>query len=177
MENLSPSTETAQLPSGYIESEALDHSLILDTNTLPWLRESETEIALSRCTLQGGETFLLGSVINTHPYLVEAASAMTPQQSQNCNNMFYSRAAGFVQNGLHSNNVSTMAEASTPFSTHVMRNNGGQRVYFGVLRDTETNEPILLKLGVCDKNKQAKVARVLSSLSSRSQSRRSAKES
>lgn len=151
------------VPSGY-EQAAFVGMAQLGQEILPWVREP-LEVAVTQCSLQGGQTFYLASAVKSHPKLVEAAESMNAQQRTNADNMFYSRLAGFVQQG-YSSNVETMEDPATPANMYVMRNNGGQRVYFTIaplkMEDGQTVDTVI-RLGVCDKNQQAKALRVLSS--------------
>lgn len=164
------STQEKVIPSGYESVVAVAPSQI-GKEYLPWT-DDRAELATVRCTLQGGKSFLLASAIGTHEGLASVANEMTYQQSENCNNMFYSRIAGFVENGYHASNVDTMSDASPAMAVHVLRNKGGQRVYFGVISTPDSEERLLVKLAVCDKNMQSKVMRVFSSLRGRAQNRK-----
>jgi hypothetical protein len=150
----------SELPSGYLKTEAIRQPFVLTEADMPWLKE-DTAFGLTKCTLQSGKEFLLGSALRTHKDLVSAAEAMTEQQQSNCNNMFYSRVAGMVDGNMNAQNTDSFPNPATTFPIRVLRNKGGQRVYFGMLRDQATDMPIVLRLAACDKNKQAQVTRVL----------------
>jgi hypothetical protein len=150
------------LPSGYNRVEQYPVTAQVDSETLPWLQEP-TDLTLARCTLDSGESFLMANVVGTNDRLIQAAKGLSEQQTKNVNNMFYSRLPQYVSEG-HSPAVDTMVDVVTPFPIKVMRNNGGQRVYFGVtqlqLADGDTR-PVLLRIGACDKNKQALVIKTI----------------
>ena len=146
------------LPSGYRSIEQLPNASYVTPDQLPWLARPQ-ELSTVRCTLQGGETFLLASAVGTHPDLVKAANSMTSQQGKNTNNMLYSRLAGFVSNGYSSPQVSSCD--TMPIPTFVLRNNGGQRVYFAMLSSPDSEERLFIKLAVCDKNHQQNVMDVI----------------
>ncbi len=159
---------TPKMPSGYESSMLLEAKAMVDERTLPWLKEP-VELSVSECQLQGGDRFLVASAVGTHPKLVEAADAMTEGQKQNTDNMFYSRIPEVISKGF-SPSVETMPKPSIDFPIHVMRNNGGQRVYFariGLGLEQEQNlGPVVVRLSVCDKNKQGLVMKVLSGFKS-----------
>jgi hypothetical protein len=175
------SINNPNLPSGFLTVEQYPHEAVLTEVVLPWIaRGQETRVAIAECSLQNGQTFLLASAIGSHPKLVEAANAMTQQQSEIANNMFYSRIQTYLDQG-HAPNIETMPEVGTNFPIKVMRNKGGQRVYFGLARvtlsDGSEDMPVVLKLGSCDKNKQGLVTSVLSSLGSRTNKLRNSRGS
>jgi hypothetical protein len=163
------SNKSPNLPSGYESSESLNRDVRIDGDTLPWLSEPYN-VSLSRCTLQTGETFLIASVIGTNPKLIEAANGMNEGQQRNTDNMLYSRIPTFLSQG-YSPAVETMPDPITNFPIGVMRNKGGQRVYFARIRlgvpEEDISGPTIIKLAVCDKNKQAKVMSALSGMSTR----------
>jgi hypothetical protein len=169
--------QTPKMPSGYEASQGLQEKAIIDKDILPWLADPR-ELAVSECTLQSGKTFLLASAIGTNPKLIEAAKSMTSGQRQNTDNMFYSRIPAIVSNG-YSPNIESMPSPVTDFPILVMRNNGGQRVYFARvnlgLSKEQTDSPTILRLAVCDKNRQSVVISVLSGLSDRQSHRKLSK--
>ena len=162
---------TISMPSGYESSHGLQERATVDGNTLPWLNQPQ-ELAVSQCTLQSGETFLLASAVGTSPKLVEAANGMTDKQRQNTDNMFYSRIPAVVSKG-YSPSIEIMPSPVTDFPIHVMRNKGGQRVFFARvnlgLPEEQTLGPTIVRLAVCDKNKQSLVVSVLCSASDKTQ--------
>lgn len=170
-------TQTINTPSGYESSHGLQERATVDGNTLPWLDRPQ-ELSVSQCTLQSGETFLLASAVGTSPRLVEAANAMTDSQRQNVDNMFYSRIPTVVSKG-YSPSVGSIPTPVTDFPIHVMRNKGGQRVYFARvnlgLKEEQTSGPTVVRLAVCDKNKQGVVMSVLSTANDRQNRRKMSK--
>lgn len=163
--------ETPNLPSGYRSVEQLPQPARIDGTVLPWLRDVY-DLSLAHCELDNGASFLLASAVGTHPDLVKAAEAMNDHEQRSTNNMFYSRLASFVDSG-HSPQVETLPEPSTPFPVRVMRNKSGQRVYFAVPRlvvpstverPQPSEEPVVIRLGACDKNKQKLVVPVLTKI-------------
>ena len=161
-----PRSEIEKVPSGYDSSEYLGSDLSVDASVLPWLESSERfQIHVSKMDVTGSKPFLIASVIGSNKHLIQAASGMTDHQSEVTNNMFYSRLPGFLETG-QSSNVDTLDESSTAFPIKVMRNKSGQRVYFARvnlgLPEEEQFGPTILRLGVCDKNHQMTVMKVLS---------------
>jgi hypothetical protein len=160
-------------PSGYEQSFSLVDPVNITRDVLPWLENGDSyTLYISRCVIQGGKEFLLASAIGSNPTLIEAANGMTEKQKQHTDNMFYSRLPELINNG-YSPNIETMASTTTGQPIYVMRNRSGQRIYFsrsylGVDEEIELG-PTILRLAVCDKNKQDCVMKVLSSLSIRSQ--------
>lgn len=177
MSELTPKQPETNLPSGFISAEQLHQPLTLDETVLPWLKEP-TQVSVARCELEGGKGFYLASAIGTNRRLVDAAEAMNNHQKRITDNLFYSHIPGYIESGF-ANNVETMPNQATSFAIHVMRNRGGQRVYFGMPRlslDKKSEPvPVVLRLGVCDKKEQDDVMKVLSNESKRSQSRKRAK--
>lgn len=170
--------QTIKTPSGYESSHGLQERATVDSNTLPWLDQPQ-ELAVSQCTLQSGETFLLASAVGTSPKLVEAANGMTDKQRHNTDNMFYSRIPSIVSKG-YSPSIEIMPSPVTDFPIHVMRNKGGQRVYFTRvnlgLPEEQASGPTIVRLAVCDKNKQSVVVSVLSSASDKTRRWKMSKE-
>lgn len=138
--------------------------LTVGQGELPWLSEP-VELGAVLVTMRD-ETcpkFIVASAIGTNRRLTSAAEGMTDRQRENTDNMFWSRVSTFVRDGFHSR-VETMPDPVTERPMHVMRNSGGQRVYFNIRR-AEDGTPIVTRLGVCDKNRQSPVLKVLSSAS------------
>lgn len=153
------------LPSGYVKAEQLPNPVEIDENVLPWL-EGPYALYVAACELIDGTQFLTGSVVGSSNKLIHAAEGMTDKQRTITDNMFYSRIAGYMQNGGQSSGVESVPKAKTDFAVHVMRNNGGQRVYFGVAnlklnKDDADTRPVVLRLAVCDKNRQGDIFKVL----------------
>lgn len=164
------------VPSGY-ESSSTIRDIAIDSSVLPWLKEPY-DLTVSEVALQSGSRFLLASAIKSHDRLTAAANGMTEGQRKNADNMFYSRVPSVVEQG-YSSNVETMPSPSTEFPIYVMRNKGGQRVYFARislgLSEENMTGPTVLRLGVCDKNKQGDVMAVPSSLDRRANRRKLSK--
>lgn len=136
-------------------------SVALDSEVLPWL-DGPVELTSALITMKDRECppFLVASAIGTSDQLTHAAEAMTPNQRVNTDNMFWSRVGNFVRDGYHPK-VETMPKSSTEDPIHIMRNNGGQRVYF-MLRTTDKGMPTIIRLAACDKNRQKFAMKVLS---------------
>ncbi len=166
--------QTQNIPSGYTEVAKVQERLSLGPENIPWMDEPK-EFQVVLCKVQGGSEFLLASALKTHDGLADSADAMTEHETRNCNNMFYSRVAGYIQNGNSSPLVETFPDASTSFPIKVCRNDGGQRVYFGVMRDEASGRTVILKIGACDKNKQKYVTGILTSTSKRNHRRKTTK--
>lgn len=151
-----------ELPSGYTEARSLEVPLKISPEQFPWLDKPQ-DLQLARCTLQDGESFYLASAIGTHPKLVESAEGMNPHQKRNTDNMFYSRVPEVVKQGF-SHHAETMPEPTTAFAIFVLRNRGGQRVYFArptlELPQGMEKLPLIIRLGACDKNQQGKTLSV-----------------
>lgn len=142
-------------------SEMAAKPVVLGTEDLPWLNEP-VELTAAAVTMKD-ETcppFLVASALGTSDRLVDAAQGMTEGQRENTDNMFWSRIGNFVKDGYHPR-IETMPKPSTEEPIHVMRNNGGQRVYF-TFRKTDEGMPVVVRLAVCDKNKQKQVMKMLS---------------
>ncbi len=160
---------TLSMPSGYEASERLEQLASINETVLPWL-QGPYELTVTKCRLGSGEEFLIASALGTHPKLADAARAMTDKQRQITDNMFYSRLPAIVING-YSPNIETMPKPITDFPVYVMRNNGGQRVYFSRislgLAEEQQCGPVIVRLAVCDKNKQQLAISVISGMGSR----------
>jgi hypothetical protein len=168
--------QSPRMPSGYESSLTLPEQVFVDQDILPWVEEP-FPLTISEFTLQGGESFKMASAIGSHQKLIEAAKAMTEGQRRNTDNMFYSRIPIVVSQG-YSPNVETMQNPTTDFPIFVMRNNGGQRVYFGRTNlnvGGRESEPVIIRLAACDKNKQALVMPVLSAEGYRQKQRKRGK--
>lgn len=167
---------TPQLPSGFEAVRALQEYALVDETVLPWV-DGQVELSLAECRLANGESFILANAVGTHPKLVAAAEAMTDQQQTNVNNMFYSRIQTYVEQG-YAPNIESMPAPGTGFPIKVMRNQGGQRVYFGMtnlLLTSGETRPVVMRLAACDKNKQSSVTSVLTGLSDKAMRRRNTK--
>jgi hypothetical protein len=165
------------MPSGYENSHSLEQTVSVDDGVLPWLK-GPYDLKITECTLQSGEIFLLSSAVGTSPKLVEAAQAMTDSQLKITDNMFYSRIPTVVSQR-YSPSVETMPSTATEFPISVMRNKGGQRVYFARINlglpQEQNYGPTIVRLGVCNKNKQGAVMSVLSGSSDRQNRRKMSK--
>ena len=163
------------LPSGYAETMHIDEKVVLGKNVLPWLTGPDYEVNVVDCTLQSGKHFLLASAVGSHPALIDAAMSLDRVQNNAVNNMFYSRIPEIAEKG-YSPSVDSVPNPITPYSLMVMRNPAGQRVYFARLLIGSILEdqygPTIVRLAVCDKNKQAKVMNVLSGMSERTKRQR-----
>lgn len=157
------------LPPGVQSSELYRDHFELDSTTLPWLHEPY-DVSIVRCVVSDDTNYLLASAVGSHRKLEEAANGLTPHQSGVVNNMFYSRLAAFAQHGNAVSTIDTLPNPATPFPIRVMRNQGGQRAYFGVpllpVGESGALLPVVLRLGVCDKNKQTLVMPVLADVTS-----------
>lgn len=161
------------LPSGYQRVEQLDTPSLLTPDHLPWL-QTDQEFSTVRCTLTSGKSFLLASAVGTHKDLISAAANMNDHQDRNTNNMFYSRVAGFVENNYTpSAQVNTITDTSG-IPTYCLRNAGGQRAYFGVVKAPHSDDRLIVKIAMCDKEHQGKVMRVIADSQSAKKSRHKA---
>lgn len=153
----------------------------IDSTVLPWVADGEYSTSLSRVVVQDGTEFLLGSVVDSHKQLLRAAEGMSDHQRQIADNMFYSRIAAFIGNG-HSRNVEAVNNAVTESPIYAMRNNGGQRVYFVMTNlALDSSKPdqtssVVLRVAVCDKNRQAVALKLLTSNSAGSRRKLHSKE-
>jgi hypothetical protein len=142
-------------------SEQAAQPITLGSEDLPWL-DSPVELSAALVTMEDTTCppFLVASAIRASDKLVDAANGMTKGQRENTDNMFWSRIGGFVRDGYHSR-IETMPEPATKEPIYVMRNNGGQRVYFASRR-AEDGTQTIIRLAACDKNKQGRVMNVIS---------------
>jgi hypothetical protein len=173
-ETLTSTRHQELIPSGFESASQLPETAFVDGDILPWMADREAELTVAHVTLQGGGDFYLASAVGTHDKLVKAANALSGQQQQNVDNMLYARLPSFVRDG-HASNIETLPSPSTGFPIRVMRNHGGQRLYFAQADMPMSNgnrEQVFLRLGVCDKSSQALVLGVLSGLSARETRRR-----
>ncbi len=163
------------LPSGYAGTKQLDKSVVLGKDILPWLSGPDYKVTVVDCSLQSGRHFLIASAVGSHPSLIEAATSLDKVQNNSVNNMFYSRIPEIIEKG-YSPSVDSIPSPVTTYDLKVMRNPAGQRVYFARLLIGASLEnqygPTIVRLAVCDKNKQAKVMKVLSDMSEGEQRRR-----
>lgn len=158
-----PNLEATGLPSGYVRAELMPFQAVVDGTVLPWLGDKQRQFSVAECEVQGGVTFLLASAISTHAKLTEAANRLNVKQQGNVDNMMYSRLPPFIEHH-RSPLVDIMENPITPFPVYVMKNQGGQRVYFAKtnLPTTDgTARNIVVRLGVCDKSDQELVCSVL----------------
>lgn len=170
-EHKAPTNFDSNMPPGIISSEMLPGRFELPEGTLPWV-DGPYEVSIARCDTGDDTSYLLASVVGSHKQLEGAAEAMTDKQSRNANNMFSSRLAGYMQHG-QAPGVDLLPKPVTDFNIHVMRNNGGQRVFFGItevaINDGEPPQPVVLRLAACDMNRQSQVIRVLTTASANEQ--------
>lgn len=146
----------------------------LKAEEFPWL-QTDTTLSTALVTMEDVTCppFRFGSAIGTNAKLVQAAEGMSEGQSRNADNMLWSRIGGFVRDK-HSSSVEKMPESSTASPIHVLRNNGGQRVYF-IAREAQDGVIEVIRLAACDKNKQGDVMSRLSSASDRKSQRKLSK--
>lgn len=151
-----------QLAHESIQSSEYIGQMSVDSQFLPWISEPVELLGGALVTMRDEKCppFIVRSAVGTNKRLEGAAQAMTEQQSANANNMFWSRIGPFVRDG-YQPHVETMPHPATNTPIHVMRNNGGQRVYFMSSKEPD-GTVVVTRLGVCDKNKQRQVLKVLS---------------
>lgn len=138
---------------------------------LPWINDSvDLNAALVTPKDKTCPQFIFASAVGTHRKLVEAADALTEGQQQNVDNMFWSRIGPLLRDG-YSPLVDTVPNPRTNAPMFVTKNEGGQRVYFGISR-SENGLPLVVRFGVCDKNKQDSAISVLSGYSRKEQKRK-----
>ncbi len=151
------------LPSGYEMSRSLPEPLTVGQDSLPWLKEPAA-LQVAECKVQGGESFYLASAIGTSDKLTKAAEGLTEDQRRITDNMFYSRLQGFLDKDPNAR-VEQYPNAETPFPIFVFKNKGGQRVYFGSTtfqpEGVTESKQLIIRLAVCDKNRQGLVFPVL----------------
>ena len=142
-------------------SEQAATPITMTPEQLPWL-DVPIELSTALVTLKDESCppFRFASAIGTDAKLVESAQGMTDGQRQNTDNMFWSRIGPFLVDG-YSAAVDTMPEASVGNTVNVMRNKGGQRVYF-TRHEGADGVVEVTRLAVCDKNKQGQVMKRLS---------------
>lgn len=152
-------------------SEQVPGGVKLTGYDLPWAGVETDIVQLSAASVGMKDEmcpdFLFASAVGTSDKLVEAAEAMHDGQKRSADNMFWSRIGGFIANGYHPK-VETLPEPVTDTPIHVMRSPAGQRVYFAV-KDLADGKKLVIRLAVCDKNKQSLVMRVISAAGQRKQ--------
>lgn len=163
MDRSEPKPETApkNLPSGIKEAKKSGIFAEIDQNTLPWL-DQKTKTELTLVTLASGEKFYLGSAIRGKA-LTDAASSLNPHYQNLTDSLLYAHLPEFVINE-YSPTVKQVANGRTDKPTYYCGNKGGQRVYF-VRQPNINNSPCIIRVAVCDKNKQEDVLSVLTTKS------------
>lgn len=131
-------------------------TLTLTPDTIPWIREARV-VNLARVTLESGNAFLLGNMIEGD--LKIAANALDKHRSEICNNLFYTNIPDVIDQQ-YSETVSVLTNHRTRDRIYYMGNPGGQRVYF--MRFSQGDTPVILRIAVCDKAQQLDVLRVIS---------------
>lgn len=167
--NENPKLSNPNLPSGYESSIQLPEQCVVTPDQLPWLREP-LRVNVAECRLGSGESFYLGSAISANPDLVKAAEGMTDGQRRIVDSMFYSRLVEFMRTK-YSSGVELLFNPTTDFPIYALKNKGGQRAYFSLLDlpvepntgESESVRQIVLRLAVCDKNRQKFVMKHLAS--------------
>lgn len=152
------------LPSGFKEVRMSELSLSLASSDLPWLGQASLQRPLAEITLAGndGQKFLYGSAILGKD-LVGAADQLDKHRSGITNNLFYSHLPEFIKSGTHPY-IKMVHDASTERPIYNIYNKGGQRVYF-MRFDKLQGMPVILRVAVCDKDRQAQVLGVLTTQS------------
>lgn len=155
--NTAKKAESQNLPSGIRNAEKSGIFTEIDRKTLPWLDEA-VKSELTRITLATGEKFYLGSAIREKA-LTAAANALGEHYRKLTDNLFYSHLPEFVIKG-YSPTVKQLVNSRTDAPTYYCANKGGQRVYF--IRQPDIKDlPCIVRVAVCDKNKQEDVLSVL----------------
>lgn len=149
-------TENRPLPSGY-ERVSEGPKVVLKKADIPWL-ESDEEIQLKEVDLVGGGSFLLGSAIRGKR-LKSAADQLDSHRKGLVDNLFNSHLPDFVRRNHHPD-LRKLVNPATTKPVYCFGNPGGQRVYFTRLDNTD-GKPVIIRLAVCDKAKQASVLAVL----------------
>lgn len=165
-----PNLRRHPLPSGFKEVVPGVIKLPLTLDKLPWLKEGnrgtdngntdQYTVSLALVTLSdtGNRQFYLGSYIH-HPVLLEAALALKEDQSNSVNQLYYSCLPDIVRSD-YSPRVKMVKNPRGGVNIYSTGNKAGQRVYF-MRFDSINGLTVLVKVAVCDKERQDLVFSVL----------------
>ncbi|MBI2314802.1 hypothetical protein HYU93_01965 [Candidatus Daviesbacteria bacterium] len=162
-----PNPKHHPLPDGFRKVVPDMVKLPLTIGKIPWLKEGnggtgngDTTISLALVTLSdtGNRQFYLGSYIR-HRVLLEATENLTGEQSDSVNQLFYSCLPDIVRNN-YNPKVKTVENPHGGVSIFYRGNRAGQRAYF-MRFDSINGLPVIVKVAVCDKERQGLVLSVL----------------
>lgn len=156
-------SEKTPKPSGFERVESTKHSLVIGQTDLPWLDSNPIRVSLAEITLKGdGQKLLFGSAIYGKE-LTEAANQLDKHRSRIANNLFYSHIPDFIRSSHHPY-IKVIHDATTERPIYNVYNKGGQRVYF-MRFDRLQGIPVIIRIAVCDKDREAKVLGVITTAS------------
>lgn len=152
------------LPSGFEKVRRSEQQLVVDKKDLPWLDGESLSISLAEITLAGSDRqrFFYGSAI-LGKELLEAANQLDEHRSRIANNLLYSHLPEFIRSNNHPY-IKLVHDPVTERPIYNVYNKGGQRVYF-MRFDKLQGIPVIIRVAVCDKDRQAQVLRVISTRS------------
>lgn len=144
------------LPSSFQEVRKSEQSLAVSQKDLPWLEQESHSIPLVEITLAGSDRqrFFYGSAI-LGKALVEAAKQLDKHRSGITNNLLYSHLPEFIRSNNHPY-IKLVHDPATERPIYNVYNKGGQRVYF-MRFDKLQGIPVIIRVAVCDKDRQAQV--------------------
>lgn len=152
------------LPSGFEKVRRSEQSLIVSQKDFPWLAQESRSISLVEITLAGSDNqrFFYGSAI-LGKELTEAADQLDKHRSKIANNLLYSHLPEFIRSGSHPY-IKLVHDPVTERPIYNVYNKGGQRVYF-MRFDKLQGIPVIIRVAVCDKDRQAQVLGVFTTQS------------
>lgn len=151
------------VPSGFEKVENPKQSLAVGREDIPWLDRDSAQIPLSQVTLRGdGQKFFYGDFI-CGKKLNRAAGQLDEHRRTIANNLFDSHIPDFIRYGHHPY-IKSVSDRVTEKPIYNIHNKGGQRVYF-MRFDRLQGIPVVVRVAVCDKDRQGDVLSTLTAQS------------
>lgn len=153
--------QITELPAGYQEAKQAGKEITITKNEAPWMRDEVTRVNLSHITLNGGESFYLGSAI-THPALVKEAEKLGkqgPDVQKRANEIFYKQVAAFMRTD-YNPDVPMVTDRRTNRKLYYAKNHQGERMYFMEF-DKMGKERVIIRIAACSKNGQDNVLKLI----------------
>ncbi len=159
-------TPSASLNQGeeFKEVRHTGRVLRLTNQEIPWLSARESEecplVLITMADTKGSQVYF-GSFIRGK--VKEAASKMTPEEKHDADTLLYKKLPGIAQKGKITELAQMVLEEVSDQPVYYYGNRGGLRVYI-MQRDSIDGIPVIVRVGVCNKNGEADLLSTISKM-------------
>ncbi len=143
------------LPYGIINVEKTDYAINLTEETFPWLNSNDLQSPsyLQLATFSNGKQAYIGSAVRGK-LINLAEKANQSSGRQDLNRIFYKGILHFLEN--NNKGFDTLQYPNSDQSIYYIKHDA-LRIYFIRMQDIkfgDKNLPVLVKIGICQKNDQ-----------------------